>query len=262
MNIGPIAFTQVGRYAYKIAHITSSQPGYTCDQTVYTLEVYVKRDLDLTVVVFKEDGSKALDIKYEHAYKARPSDPNVMLDPPVVNTVNGSPARDSDFTFQLTAKNSSNPMPTGSANGVKALQITGSGRGTFGRWSYTAEGIYYYTVSEVNSGVSGYTYDTAVYIITDTVKAVDGKLEVARVVTNGANKQVTSLSFINTYAHGNGSTPPDGKPGKPGPVTGDETQAALYIALFCAAGAAALGSIIWLLVSRRRAGRKQNESEA
>jgi len=261
LDIGPIIFTQAGKYAYEIAHITSPRPGYTCDQKVYTLEIYVKRDLDITVVARKADGSKAPDIKYEHSYKLS-SDPSGMADLPVVKTVNGNPAKDSAFTFRLAAKNPTDPMPAGSADGVKTLQITGSGRGTFGTWSYTAQGTYYYTVSEVNSGESGYTYDTAVYTITDTVKAVDGQLAVTRVVTNDAKKQVTSLSFINTYTPGGGSTPPDGKPGKPGPVTGDETGVTLYFVLFCTAGIAALGSVTWLLVSRRRGRRKRNESEA
>jgi len=258
-QVGPIAFTQAGRYDYELTHIASPQPGFTCGQKVYRLEIYVKRGLDVTVVVYKEDGSKASEITYEHSFLPRPSDPNAMADLPVVNTVSGNPAQDSVFTFRLAAKNPSDPMPAGSADGVKTLQITGSGRGSFGTWSYTAEGAYYYTVSEVNSGVSGYTYDNTVYTITDTVKAVDGQLAVTRVVTNGAHKQVGSLSFINTYTSaadngtgGSGGTGGDGKPGKPGPVTGDESQVTLYIALFCAAGIAALGSIAWLLANRRR----------
>jgi len=258
VNIGPIAFTQAGRYVYEIAHITSPQAGYTCNQKIYKLEIYVKRGLDVTVVAYKEDGSKASDVIYEHNYKAHPSDPNAMTDLPVVKTVSGNPTKDSAFIFQLTAKKPSDPMPAGGVDGVKKLQITGSGQGTFGTWSYAEEGIYYYTVSEVNSGISGYTYDATVYTITDAVKAVDGQLEVTRVVTNGVNKQVTSLSFINSY------TPPSSNgSGKPGPVTGDESQdTLLYIALFCAACIAALGSAAWLLASRRRGRRKQNENEA
>jgi pilin isopeptide linkage protein len=253
-SIGPIVFAQAGRYAYEISHVTAARPGYTYDQEVYALEIFVKSDLTTAAVVYKKDGSKASGIKFEHAYSRGPlpSDPGAMADPPVVKTVSGSPARASAFAFRLTAGNPANPMPAGSANGVKALQITGSGRGEFGTWSYTAEGTYYYTVSEVNAGLPGYAYDATVYTITDAVKAVGGQLVVTRVVTNGANKQVASLSFINTYTPGGGEpTSPSDKP-KPGPKTGDESQAALYAALFCVAGAAALASLIYLLAGRRR----------
>jgi len=251
--VGPIAFAQAGQYAYEISHITPPASGYTYDQEVYRLEIYVKSSLAVTVIAYKKDGSKAANISYEHAGPGLlPSDPAAMADPPVMKTVSGSPAKASIFTFRLAAGNLSNPMPAGSKDGVKTIQITGSGRGEFGTWSYTAEGTYYYTVSEVNTGESDYTYDTAVYTITDTAKAIDGQLVVARVVTNGANKKVTSLSFINAYAPGGGApAEPSGKP-KPGPKTGDESQIVLYIALFCGAGITLLGSIAYLLASRRR----------
>ena len=258
-----IAFTQAGRYAYELRHVTAPQPGYRYDQEIYTLEVFVGSDLAVTAVAHKSDGSKAPDIRYAHAYSANPlpSDPGAMADPPVVKTVSGSPSRSGVFTFRLTAGDPSNPMPQGSANGVKTLRITGAGRGEFGTWSYQREGTYFYTVSEVNTGESGYTYDSAVYTITDSVRDADGRLQVTRVVTNGTNKQVASLSFINTYTQGGRPAAPEGKPGqpgqpgqpgKPGPNTGDETRVALDIALFIAGGMAALGSICYLLVCKRR----------
>jgi len=253
ISVGPITFTQAGQYAYELRHTTPPASGFTYDQEVYTLEMYVKSDLTVAVVVTKKDGSKAAGITFAHTGQGLlPSDPAIMVDPPVVKTVSGNPARASVFTFRLTAGSQSNPMPAGSANGVKTIQITGPGRGEFGTWSYVSEGTYYYTVSEENIGESGYTYDTAVYTITDTVKAVDGQLAVTRIVTNSANKQVISLSFINTYTQGGRPTSLEGKPGKPGPITGDEFQAVLYIALFCGAGALALASVIYLLAGKRR----------
>jgi pilin isopeptide linkage protein len=182
-----------------------------------------------------------------------------MVDPPVVKTVSGDPAKASTFTFRLTADKPTNPMPAGSKDGVKDLQITGSGKGEFGTWSYTAEGTYYYTVSEVNTGEKGYTYDTTVYTITDAVKAVDGQLVVTRVVTNGANKQVTSLSFINTYTSGDGGNSDNGgnsngggKPGSDGPKMGDDTNFTLYIILFGLGGLLVIRTMVYLIVCRKR----------
>ncbi|MCL2775512.1 MAG: hypothetical protein FWD71_19540 [Oscillospiraceae bacterium] len=210
-----IAFTQSDIYSYELRNITNPQPGYNYDREIYTLEVIVKNDMTCAVVVYKGDGTKATDIKYSHVYsygqELLPSDPSVMADPPVVKTAAGNPAAASVFTFSLTAGNPSNPMPEGSINGVKTVHITGSGWAEFGTWTYTAEGTYYYIVTEVNTGERDYAYDTSIYTITDSVKAVNGRLEVERIVTNGSNRQVTSMSFINIYTGSNGGgtiTPP------------------------------------------------------
>ena len=214
INIGPIVFTQMGVYIYELRHVTASQPKYTYDREVYTLEIYVDNNMTAVVVVYKENGSKAAGIKYRHSYEKPllPSDPESMADPPVVKTVSGNPTVSGVFTFTLKAQDSSQPMPAGSVNGVKTVQITGSGRAEFGTWSYSAAGTYYYYVSEVNDGLSGYNYDTAVYTITDSVKDVDGQLAVTRIVTNSSNRQVASMSFINTYTSGGGYVPTTEKP--------------------------------------------------
>jgi pilin isopeptide linkage protein len=279
VSIGPIGFTSAGVYTYDIVHVTDSKPGYQYDLTIYTLEVLVDSSLAAVVIATKQNGEKAPDILFEHSYDADegllPSDPSVMVDPPVVKTVSGNPEKGAAFTFRLTPGNPANPMPAGSVGGVKTVTVTGSGQTDFGTWSYTAKGTYYYAISEDNTGESNYTYDTTVYMIIDTVTEENGQLVVARVVLNNANKQVTSLSFINTYT-GGGPTPsptpsgnpsatpttrPSGNPGggaspsaRPGagPKTGDESNAALYAVLFCAAGVAALLSVGYLIFDRRR----------
>jgi len=248
-NIGPIRFTNPGEYEYEISHTTASAPGYTYDQERYTLKILVERDLTASVLAYNAAGFKAA-MQYAHAYNHddgfRPSDPKLMTDPPIVKTVSGNPSKPSAFTFKLAAGKPTNPMPAGSANGVKSVQINGSGQTEFGTWSYTTEGTYYYTVSEVASGVSGYTYDTMTYTITDSVKAVNGQLVVTRVVTNNANKQVTALTFINKYSSSSGGG------GSDGPKTGDDADVNLYAILFCAAGVAALGSVGYLVLAGRR----------
>jgi pilin isopeptide linkage protein len=173
-------------------------------------------------------------------------------------------------------------MPSGSVNGVKTVTVTGSGSAEFGTWQYTQAGIYRYTVYEADTGEQDYSYDAEVYTITDTVTAVGGQLAVSRVVTNGSHRQVASLGFINTYTgtgtnptpspggqdgplpSPGGSTPspspggPTPRPGGPndggqaGPKTGDDAPYAAYTVLFWLAAATALGSIILLLLWRKR----------
>lgn len=272
-----ITFTNAGVYTYELSHTTAPADGYTYNQKIYTLIITVNSDLTYTIVIRNEAGNKVddEDIQYKHSYNdgsgpedgkgedsdndkdkwIDPSDPNAMKDPSVVKTVSGSPGTAGTFTFQLTAQNPSNPMPSGSVHGVKTVQVKGSGKAQFGTWSYTQEGIYFYTISEViPSAADGYAYDTTVYTITDSVTAVNGRLVVSRVVTNNQNKPVTSCSFINTYTD-------SGKPGSPatphpdapnGPKTGDDSRTEMYSILLCTAGIAALLSLCYLVSDRRR----------
>jgi len=197
-----ITFIETGIYVYELRHTTSSRTGYIYDPKVYVIEIYVTNDLKYTVVAYNKindtQKTKTQTIGYNHTYKMLPTDPDAMADPYVVKTVAGNPPAPGTFTFRLAAENPSNPMPSGSVNGVKTITITGSNRSNFGAWVYYEAGIYYYTITEFDSG-GNYRYDTAVYTITDTVTAVGNQLELTRVITNKARNPVTSLSFINTY---------------------------------------------------------------
>jgi len=225
-QIGPITYTTAGFYTYELTCVTEADANYSFDRRVYRIQVFIAPDMTATIYVFNEQNCKVETIEFKHDYDSNqwptPTDPCEMADPPVVKTVSGTPSTSRTFTFRLVAQNVSNPMPAGSENGVKTIQITGSGQAVFGTWIYTAEGVYRYSISEVNSGVSGYTYDTAVYTIIDTVTAVNGHLTLSRLVVNSSNKQVTSLSFINTYRGSGGTTttpPPSTTPSPSSPTT-------------------------------------------
>ena len=248
IEIDKIIFSEPGIYEYEIKHQTISLPEYIDDVEIYSLKVTVNYDLSFIVLIQKADGKKAEIIVFEHTYddlSSLGSDPDLMVDPPIMKTVSGNPAADSVFTFKLTAENPSNPMPKGSSGGVKTVTITGSGKAEFGKWSYDNAGIYRYKVHEVNSGIRGYIYDTEVYTITDTVTEEGGELILSRLVTNKLNRPVSSLAFFNTYRA-------DGFTAGFGPKTGDDTNGTLYIVLFCLAGITALGSIVYLSAGGRR----------
>lgn len=228
-DIGPITFSDTGIYRYEIKGNQSVPArGYSYDTQVYSVTVYVTQtgvNLSAEIVVKKSDGSKAGSIRFVNMYTPIASDPDIMVDPPVKKTVSGNPSAASNFTFSLTAQDKANPMPEGSADGIKHITIYGSGEEDFGTWSYTREGTYYYTISEVVAAGTNYTYDRSVYTITDVVRDIDGQLEVTRTVTNGANKQVESCIFINKYNGGSGSggsgsdgggSGSGGGPGRPG----------------------------------------------
>ncbi len=205
-NIDTIFFPYTGIYRYEIKGNTHPASfGYTYDNEVYSLTVYVRQTADglsTDITARKSDGSKVGRIAFINTYTPLPSRQEVMVDPPVKKTVSGNPSKSSTFSFLLTPKSGANPMPEGSVNGVKTITITGSGKKDFGTWVYTGEGMFQYTISEVDTGESRYTYDTNVYTITDVVRDRNGQLEVTRTVTNRWNKEVESCIFINDYSGG------------------------------------------------------------
>jgi len=227
VNVGPFNFVQPGIYQYEISQVIGERKtDYTYDERVFLIEIYVDTKLNVVYFIYNEEYKKAEKIEFRNSYRApdqpvitpEPSPsppvppverrPVLMVDPPVKKTVFGNPPQDSTFQFMLRAHDVSNPMPKGSANGMKFIEVVGSGEGEFGTWDYERPGVYYYSVYEVNTYEEGYTYDTEMYTITDTVSMVDGEFVLNRIVTNHLNKPVTSMGFLNTY------TPEESKPGE------------------------------------------------
>lgn len=156
------------------------------------------------------------------------------------------------FIFQLEAKDKTSPMPAGSRDGIKRMTIVGPGEEDFGTWSYTQSGTYYYTVSEVHTGEAGYTYDTEVYTITDSVKNEDGQLVVTLTITNANNKAVSNFTFINHYemsGDGGGNT---GGGSTNGPKTGDDTNATALLITMGIAAFTAVACLFYLLLQRHK----------
>jgi len=245
-EIGPLTFSRSGVFRYELFQAPGGKPGCAYDKRKYIIEVYAGAASGVELIVLNTDGTKAEVIEFRNTYGALPSDLALMADPPVKKTVSGNPSRSSVFMFTLSARDASNPMPEGSVNGVKTIQITGSGEGKFGTWRYDKAGTYYYTAAEANTGEAGYTYDTTVYHITDTVTEKDGQFVLSRVVTSDLDKPVTSLTFINKYSAGTD-----------GPKTGDALREAFYRILFAAGCVLALCAMLYLMISGRRKRRNQ-----
>ena len=271
----PLEFSGPGTYEFEVFQVINDpQPGYRYDTRVYTIKARVNGSYMPEITIYNSEGIKTDTMAFRNFFDLQPTDPALMVDPPVRKTVIGEPAVPGVFTFKLVAREATQPMPSGSSNGVKTMTIRGSGEGEFGTWSYYEPGTYYYSIMEVNTGEAGYTYDAAVYTITDMVSEADGALILNRVVTNNMNAPVASMSYINKYTGANtGPTPskspdpstptnptgPSGPsgPSNPGtgPKTGDDTNTTLYIVLL-AAGMAMTGAAISYLIMGRKNGKK------
>lgn len=126
--------------------------------------------------------------------------PLAIENPPVAKKIIGDkPEQDSTFTFVLTAQDAETPMPEGSNGTVKETTITGSGRSSFGDISITEPGTYIYTITEKNTGLAGYTYDTSVYYLIYIADYNEGKLTVERIIEDVNGDDVESPVFTNSY---------------------------------------------------------------
>ena len=122
-------------------------------------------------------------------------------------------------------------MPEGADGQVKTVTVQGAGEYEFGNIEFSMPGTYIYQMSEVDTRVERYTYDTSVYIVTYKVTQNDDHLNVVRTITkNGAEAETTQ--FTNMYkkpsgSSGGGSHVGSGpKPGnEPGPTGGPDDTA-------------------------------------
>lgn len=220
------SFEKAGVYQYTLKAVKGTEKGYTWDTKAYIVRFYIGNKSITVTIEDKATGEKVDLAEFTHSYA-----PDIVsVDPPVIKKIDGdNPPKASEFKFKLTADDSSNPMPAGSANGEKTLTIKGSGKGEFGTWKYNHVGSYTYTVTEVNTKEDGYTYDTTQYTFTDTVTDNGGKLEVSREISKGDGK---SFVFTNTYKAPEKPVPPTPTP----PVdTGDSSSIILFAVLFFSA---------------------------
>ncbi|MCL2680624.1 MAG: hypothetical protein FWF11_04025 [Coriobacteriia bacterium] len=266
-GIGPITFTESGFYHYELRCNITSRPGYVYSEHIYDITVVIRTTetepgvfaLTAEIRILQRATEAKVDTAlFDKSYSFQATDPNDMIevDPPVVKTVQGNPANNYIFRFRMTAADPSQPMPPGSSNGVKEVIVIGSGETEFGIWAYTQAGIFTYTITEIDSGNPDYIFDRVVYTIVDTVTDVNGKLVLNRVVTNQENRQVESLSFVNTYiGDSNQQDPPGGglvnRPPGEGPKTGDYADPMQLILVMVGSALIALLTTFLIYIDRR-----------
>ena len=130
-DVGPINFTRAGEYSYKLRHITGPRSGYTYDNEVYSLFINVTHDLTHTIVVYKNNGNKTADIKFEHSYRQYTSSgskkPNVIL--PLERETTSEPATGDVLPYRRENKPSEPAQHTGDASPAPTeeppLELTG-----------------------------------------------------------------------------------------------------------------------------------------
>ena len=181
-NFDDLTFTEPGTYAYTVTEDTSNLPTGVSPVTVGSKAVKI-------VVTDNGDGTLRADVEkdgleFENAYEA-----NSVMFPKLsfakVLTGREGGVRDGEFAFQL--KDESDAV-------IATAKNDASGTVTFSPRLVLGEaGTYAFTVSEVNGGEKGVTYDTAVRTVTITVTD-DGEGQlVAEVAIDG------DTTFTNRY---------------------------------------------------------------
>lgn len=141
-------------------------------------------------------GQRGITTTLTNSYLA----PITNVDPPVQKRITGDkPATASDFTFTLTAKDKSFPMPEGSKDGVKEMTIHGAGSKEFGEILFEKPGEYSYSIAEKKGSVNGYTYDTTVYEVTYSVTREGTELKAECSIRDGKGNSCTKIEFTNNY---------------------------------------------------------------
>gem|GEM_PF-1019544 len=272
-EFGTITFNAAGTYVYEVKEEPVSTDGYTNDTTVYTVTYKVTQvikdgvnTLNSVRTFTKPDSTAGVDkMTFNNTYTRKPAEsPTTPTTPssssqepapavkypavaetPIEKMIGGdTPDTASAFTFTLTADNAKYPMPTNSTDGTKSVIILGAGTGTFGKIAYNAAGTYTYKISEVNTGIEGYTYDTNVYTMKVVVTEGDDRFTASTTITRSDGTAADRFAFGNVY-----TKPVVKEVPSRGPQTGDDSNMMLYGGITLIASAAL---VLFLILAKKR----------
>lgn len=122
----------------------------------------------------------------------------IYVDPPLIRkAISGENYPIQHFEFLIEAS-SGTPMPEGTENHQKKVDIQGNGEAEIGRIYYEKPGEYIYTIRERNTQAPGWTYDASTYTMKITIKEENGKLT-SEVSLMKDEKETAQIEFQNVY---------------------------------------------------------------
>lgn len=175
-------------------------------------------------------------------------------DPPVMKTVTGTNDVSAMFRFSMKARLMNYPMPDGSVAGEKTVTRNGPGPVEFGTIRFTAPGTYEYEITELNTGINGYIYDTNTYAVRYVVTESGNRLVSTRSFLMNGNvvPSMTQVVISNTY-NPNQQYPYSNIQGK----TGDSSNMTAFVILACSA-LMVMGTVSYIVLKPELAKKKKD----
>ena len=148
-----LTFDKAGTYSYTVAEKSGNAGGITYDETLYGVTIEVTEDTDtneLVAQVSYSKGNQSVEVmSFTNTYKAIP----IGIQLGASKELQNASLAAGQFTFELTGSEGA-PMPESTTT-----TNTENGQVLFGEITFDAVGEYDYTITEVNDGQEGITYD-------------------------------------------------------------------------------------------------------
>ncbi|MFQ9511250.1 MAG: Spy0128 family protein, partial [Lachnospiraceae bacterium] len=184
--------TRTAVFTYTVAE-SGEMPGVANDPAIektFTVTVTDNGDGTLLAVV---NPSQSTYFTFENTYSVQevtssPTDASIQLRKELI----GRKMREGEFSFQML-----------DANGIVASEGKNNGNGNIELSGITFKkpGIYQYTLIEVDEGLGGVTYDTAIYRVTaEVTDDGDGTLSVKWKSTDADGNEQDVITFKNVYS--------------------------------------------------------------
>lgn len=179
IKFDPVEFTQPGEYTFTISEIDGKLENIIYDSNVIKITVNVTETSDGLVTAVVYHNVNKFNNKYE---------PESIVDPAFAKIsankiLKGRKLADNEFKFELKDENG-NLLQT-KRNNIEGLV-------QFDSIKYTEEGVYHYTIQEVQENQKNITYDKKIMNVTVKVIQVENKL-ITEVSYEG------SKDFVNKY---------------------------------------------------------------
>lgn len=179
VNFSDISYDKAGSYQYTITEENTGLAGVVYDKTPIQVTVTVTDDGKgqlHTAVAYKD-----MDTSFDNSYL--PDGAGAYISATKVLT--GRALKDGEFSFSLQDQ-----------DGKEIEKVTNDSQGkiNFAKLNYDKVGVYHYTISEINNGLAGVTYDKQAIQVTVTVTD-DGQGKLIATVSYQDNDQVFKNNF-------------------------------------------------------------------
>lgn len=202
-------FTKPGDYTFTISEDNNGLGGVTYDGAAYTAVAHVEDNgvgaLTVSWKVTNAAGESVEHITFANSYEAAPTGAVPLQ---VTKELKDGTLADGQFTFELTGSEGA-PLP-----GSTTVTNSVDGTVSFGAVTFDKVGEYDYTVTEVNDGQNGITYDENADRTIHVSVTDDGEGHLVAEVTYGEDGSY----FVNTDTTG-GDNPGGGD--EPGTDSGE-----------------------------------------